>query len=77
VVNAVAETFVNQNSEKKLESNQGTGKFLTSRVAELQGHIREDEEKLVGYAKRNEIISLKADEKHCGRTPGRTQQASA
>jgi capsular exopolysaccharide synthesis family protein len=62
VVNAVAETFVNQNSEKKLETNQGTGKFLTSRVAELQGHIREDEEKLVGYAKRNEIISLKGDE---------------
>lgn len=58
VVNAIAETFVYNNLEKKGETNTTTGEFLQKRIAELQQQIRTDEEKLVNYAKNNSIISL-------------------
>src|SRR5215813_1443107 len=58
VVNTVADTFRYQNLQKKNESNQDTGLFLQQRIAEFQRQIREDEEKLVNYAKSHEIISL-------------------
>jgi capsular exopolysaccharide synthesis family protein len=62
VVNAIAETYVYNNLEKKGESNTTTGEFLQKRIAELQQQIRTDEEKLVNYAKNNQIISLDADQ---------------
>jgi capsular exopolysaccharide synthesis family protein len=62
VVNAIAETYVYNNLEKKGESNTTTGEFLTKRIAELQQQIRTDEEKLVNYAKNNQIISLDANQ---------------
>ena len=58
VVNAIAKTYVFNNLEKKGESNTTTAEFLTKRIADLQQQIRTDEEKLVSYAKNNEIISL-------------------
>jgi len=58
VVNAIAKTYVLNNLEKKGESNTTTADFLTKRIADLQQQIRTDEEKLVSYAKSNEIISL-------------------
>jgi succinoglycan biosynthesis transport protein ExoP len=58
VVNAIAETYVFSNLEKNTETNSTTGDFLQKRVAELQQHIRSDEERLVNYAKNNQIISL-------------------
>jgi capsular exopolysaccharide synthesis family protein len=58
VVNAIAETYVFTNFEKKTESNTSTADFLTTRIAELQQQIRSDEERLVNYAKNNQIISL-------------------
>jgi capsular exopolysaccharide synthesis family protein len=58
VVNAIAETYVFNNLEKKGETNTTTAVFLEKRIAELQQKVRTDEEKLVDYAKRNEIISL-------------------
>jgi polysaccharide biosynthesis transport protein len=58
VVNTIAETFVAQNLQKKSETNETTGEFLGKRVNELQAKIREDEEKLVNYAKSHEILSL-------------------
>lgn len=58
VVNAIAETYVYTNLEKKSETNTSTGDFLTKRIAELQQQIRTDEERLVNYAKNNQIISL-------------------
>ena len=60
ITNAVAETFVRSNLEKKNETNTGTGEFLSKRVAELQSQIRADEEKLVAYATSNQILSLDA-----------------
>src|SRR5438034_1238564 len=62
ITNGVADTFVRANLEKKNETNTSTGEFLSKRVAELQQQIRADEEKLVSYAKSNQILSLDASQ---------------
>jgi succinoglycan biosynthesis transport protein ExoP len=62
VVNAIADTYVYNNLEKKSETNQGTGDFLEKRIAELQQKVRNGEERLVNYAKNNQIISLDANQ---------------
>ena len=62
VVNAVAETFVRSNLEKKSETNTSTSEFLSKRVTELQTQIRSSEERLVDYAKNNQILSLDASQ---------------
>jgi len=58
IVNAIAETYVFSNLEKRTEANSTTGDFLQRRIAELQEQIRTSEERLVNYAKNNQIISL-------------------
>ena len=58
VVNAIAETYTFSNLEKRTEANSTTGDFLQKRIAELQQQIRTSEERLVNYAKNNQIISL-------------------
>ncbi|HEX8141820.1 MAG TPA: polysaccharide biosynthesis tyrosine autokinase [Pyrinomonadaceae bacterium] len=58
IVNAVADTFVLSNLEKKTENTANTGDFLQRRVAELQTAIRNSEERLVNYAKEHQILSL-------------------
>src|SRR5256714_7095443 len=58
IVNAIADTFVLSNLEKKTETNASAGDFLAKRVADLQADIRTDEEKLVNYAKEHQILSL-------------------
>src|SRR4051812_16240318 len=62
IVNCVADTFVRSNLEKKNETNTSTSEFLSKRVTELQQQIRSDEEKLVNYAKDNQILSLDASQ---------------
>ncbi|HVQ36875.1 MAG TPA: polysaccharide biosynthesis tyrosine autokinase [Pyrinomonadaceae bacterium] len=62
VVNAIADTYVYNNLEKKSETNATTGDFLQKRIADLQQQIRGDEERLVNYAKTNQIISLDANQ---------------
>ena len=62
ITNAVAETFRRSNLEKKNEANTTTSEFLSKRVADLQSTIRADEEKLVNYAKNNQILSLDASQ---------------
>jgi len=62
VVNAIAETYVFNNLERKTETNTNTGDVLTKRIAELQQTIRADEERLVNYAKNNQILSLDASQ---------------
>ena len=58
VANTVADVFVLTNLEKKTATNATTGDFLTKRIAELQSDIRTGEEKLINYAKSNQILSL-------------------
>lgn len=62
IANAVADTFVRANLEKKGETNTTTSDFLQKRVAELQSAIRTLEERLVNYAKSNQILSLDASQ---------------
>lgn len=58
VINTIADTFRDQNLQKKTQTNQNTGSFLQKRVADLQDRIRADEEKLVNYAKGHQILTL-------------------
>src|SRR5205823_2282212 len=58
IVNAIADTFVLSNLEKKTETNASAGDFLQKRVADLQAQIRNGEERLVNYAKDHQILSL-------------------
>lgn len=58
IVNAIADVYVDQNFERKVESNANQADFLAKRVAELQSDIRINEERLINYAKSNQIISL-------------------
>ena len=58
VVNTVVDTFVLYNLEKKTETNTSAGDFLQKRIAELQSQIRAGEERLINYAKNNQILSL-------------------
>jgi capsular exopolysaccharide synthesis family protein len=75
VVNAIAETYVFANLEKRTEANSTTGAFLQKRIAELQQQIRTSEERLVNYAKNNQIISLDANQNTVvGRLAGLNQQ---
>src|SRR2546423_7848517 len=75
IVNAVADTFVLANLEKKTETNTSTGSFLLKRVAELQAAIRSDEEQLPAYAKEHQIISLTGDQNILAdRLPGLNHQ---
>src|SRR2546427_12649658 len=62
VVNCVAQTFVRSNLEKKNETNTSTSEFLSKRVEELQAQIRAAEEKLMAYAKSNQMLSLDANQ---------------
>ncbi len=62
VVNAIAETYVANNVEKRSDTNVSTADFLQKRIAELQENIRTDEERLLNYARNNKIISLDANQ---------------
>ncbi len=62
VVNAIADTYVFNNLERKTETNTNTGDVLQKRIAELQQLNRTDEERLVNYAKNNQILSLDASQ---------------
>jgi succinoglycan biosynthesis transport protein ExoP len=62
VVNAIAETYVANNVEKRSDTNVSTADFLQKRIAELQENIRTDEERLLNYARNNKIISLDSNQ---------------
>lgn len=62
IVNTVAQTFVDQNFERKTETSGTTGTFLQKRIAELQSTIRTKEEELINYAKSHQILSLDANQ---------------
>lgn len=62
IVNAVGDAYVLQNLEQKIQTNASAGDFLQQRVAELQAEIRSGEERLINYARSNQIVSLDADQ---------------
>ncbi len=58
IVNEIGDVYVQQNLENKIKSNSVAGDFLQNRVSELQALIRNGEERLINYAKSNQIVSL-------------------
>jgi len=62
VVNAVADTFVRQNLERKNEAGAETGELLQQRIEELRSSIRRQEQQLLDYARSNQILSLDASQ---------------
>ncbi len=62
VVNAIAETYIYSNLEKNVQTTSSTGDFLQKRIAEIQENIRTSEERLVNYAKNNQIVSLDSNQ---------------
>ncbi|MEZ5428790.1 MAG: polysaccharide biosynthesis tyrosine autokinase [Pyrinomonadaceae bacterium] len=58
IANAVSDAYVLQNLEQKIQGNASAGDFLQKRVAELQAEIRQGEERLINYAKYNQVIPL-------------------
>ncbi len=58
ITNAIADAYVLQNLEQKVQTNAAAGDFLQKRVAELQSQIRLGEERLINYGKNNQILSL-------------------
>lgn len=62
IANAVADAYVLQNLEQKIQSNASAGDFLQKRVAELQAQIRNGEERLINYARENRIVPPDTDQ---------------
>jgi len=62
IVNNIAETFVNQNRDKKNETSSQTGSYLDKRIAELQAANRQKEEELINYGKSHQILSLDSNQ---------------
>src|SRR6476659_4691487 len=60
VANTLADIYVLQNLEQKVQTNASASDFLQKRVAELQSQIRTGEERLLNYAKSNQILALDA-----------------
>jgi succinoglycan biosynthesis transport protein ExoP len=60
IVNKIADTFVLSNLERKTSSNKSTGEVLQQRITDLQTQIKEQEAKLLTYAKSHQILSLDA-----------------
>jgi succinoglycan biosynthesis transport protein ExoP len=58
IVNTIADTFVDQNLEKKHATSSNTGSYLDKRIAELQSNNRSKEEQLINYGKSHQILSL-------------------
>jgi polysaccharide biosynthesis transport protein len=58
IANAIGDIYVLQNLELKVQNNASAGDFLQKRVAELQSAIRLGEERLINYAKSNQLVPL-------------------
>jgi polysaccharide biosynthesis transport protein len=62
VLNAISDTFVYSNLERKTETSDKAGDFLQKRIAELQTEIFSGEERLINYGKEHQILSLDANQ---------------
>lgn len=58
IANAISDAFVLANLEEKRRAGASANDFLTYRIAELQAQIRRGEERLLNYAKNNQILTL-------------------
>ncbi len=58
VVNGIAETFTNQNQEKRSGTSRKTNDFLQDRIGSLQSDIKHDEEQLVDLTRDEHILKV-------------------
>jgi len=58
VVNTVADVFVLSNLEKQTDANATQSDVMDKRIAELQTEVRNGEERLLNYAKNNQVVSF-------------------
>jgi capsular exopolysaccharide synthesis family protein len=62
VVNGIAETFTNQNQEKRTGTSRKTTSFLNDRIEALQTEIKGDEERLVNLTQTEGILKTDGDQ---------------
>ncbi|MBK9216005.1 MAG: polysaccharide biosynthesis tyrosine autokinase [Chloracidobacterium sp.] len=62
VVNSIAETFTNQNQEKRSGTSRKTNDFLQERIASLQSEIKNDEQKLVELTESEGILKTTGEQ---------------
>lgn len=62
IVNVLCDAFALSNLERRTEANASAGEFLMKRISQLQAQIRADEERLINYAKNNQILTLDANQ---------------
>jgi polysaccharide biosynthesis transport protein len=62
VVNGIAETFTNQNQEKRSGTSRKTNDFLQDRIASLQTEIQNDEQKLVQLTESEGILKTTGEQ---------------
>ncbi len=62
VVNAIGETFINVNQEKRSGTSRKTSDFLSKRINDLQTDIRSDELKLVDLKQSEGILKTDGDQ---------------
>ncbi len=62
VVNAIAETFTNQNQEKRSGTSRKTNDFLQERIASLQSEVKNDEQRLVELTESEGILKTTGEQ---------------
>jgi polysaccharide biosynthesis transport protein len=62
IANAIADTYLAMNLEKKTRNGVTTGDFLQKRIEGLKSEIRAGEARLIDYARDNQIVSLDASQ---------------
>ena len=62
VVNTIAEVFVLSNLEKQTDTNANQTDVMDKRIAELQTEVRNGEERLLNYAKNNQVVSFEGNQ---------------
>jgi succinoglycan biosynthesis transport protein ExoP len=62
VVNTVADVFVLSNLEKQTDTSANQADAMDKRIAELQTEVRNGEERLLNYAKNNQVVSFDGKE---------------
>lgn len=62
VVNTIADVFVLSNLEKQTDTNATQADAMDKRIAELQTEVRNGEERLLNYAKNNQVVSFEGNQ---------------
>lgn len=58
IANAVADSFISQNLERRYEASSYARKFLEGRLNQIRERLEQSERQLVAYAASNQLVSL-------------------